>query len=62
MGIQAMDSRRYILREMINKKCFTLFTWCVLVSCEVIFAIRCDLSNFFYPEFPLIADNKAKHS
>ena len=37
-----------------NKIRFALFTWCLLASCVVIFPIRCDLSNFLYPEFSLI--------
>ena len=37
-----------------NKTRFALFTWCLLASCVVIFPIRCDLSNFLYPEFSLI--------
>ena len=28
--------------------------WCLLASCVVIFPIRCDLSDFLYPEFSLI--------
>ena len=32
---------------MLNKKRLTLFTWCVLACCVVIFPIRCDFSDFF---------------
>ena len=28
--------------------------WYLLASCVVIFPIRCDLSDFLHPEFPLI--------
>lgn len=36
-----------ILAEIFNKKCFTLFTWCVLAYCVFFFPIHCDLSNIF---------------
>ena len=36
----------------------TLFTWCLLASCVVIFPIPCDLSDFPHPEF--ISTNKLK--
>ena len=32
-----------------NKIRFTLFTWCLLASCVIIFPIRWDLSDFLYP-------------
>ena len=48
MGIQVIDSRRYVFTEILNKKRLTLFTWCVLASCVVIFPIRCDFSDFFH--------------
>ena len=44
-----------ILAGIFNKIHFTLFSWCLLASCVVIFPIRCDLSDFPYPEF-LIGD------
>ena len=37
-----------------NKIRFALFTWCLPASCVVIFPIRCDLSDFLYPELSLI--------
>ena len=37
-----------------NKIRFALFTRCLLASCVVLFPIRCDLSDFHYPEFSLI--------
>ena len=44
-----------ILPGIFNKIRFTLFSWFLLASCVVIFQIRCDLSDFLYPEF-LIGD------
>ena len=32
----------------------TVFTWCLLAACVVTFPIRCDLSDFLYPEFSLL--------
>ena len=51
MRIQAIDSRSLILAAIFQKIFSTLFTWCLLVSCVVIFPIPCDLSDFLYPEF-----------
>ena len=42
------------LAGIFNEIRFTLFNWCVLASCVAIFQIRCDFSDFLYPEFPLI--------
>ena len=36
-----------------NKIRVTSFTGCLIASCVVIFPIRCDLSYFLHPEFPL---------
>ena len=41
-------------RWIFNKIRFALFTWCLPASCVVIFPIRCDLSDFLYPELSLI--------
>ena len=48
MGIQAIDLRRKVFAEILNKKRLTLFTWCVPAYCVVIFPIRCDFSDFFH--------------
>ena len=58
MEIQVIDWRRLILAVIVIKIRFILFTWFVLASCVVIFPIRCDLSDFLYPEF--ISTNKLK--
>ena len=58
MEIQVIDSRRLILAVIVIKIRFILFTWFLLASCVVIFPIRCDLSDFLYPEF--ISTNKLK--
>ena len=47
-GNQAIESKRYVFAEILNKKRLTLFTWCVLAYCVVIFPIRCDFSDFFH--------------
>ena len=31
-----------------SQKCLTLFTWCVLACCVVIFPILCNFSDFFH--------------
>ena len=58
MGIQAIDLRSLILAGIFKKIRSTIFNWCLLVYCVVIFPIRCDLSDFLYPEF--ISTNKLK--
>ena len=58
MGIQAIDSRSLILAGIFKRIRSTLFTWCLLASCVVIFPIPCDLSDFPHPEF--ISTNKLK--
>ena len=50
MGIQAIDSRRQVFAEILDKKRLTLFTWCVLAYCVVIFPNRCDFSDFFHSQ------------
>ena len=50
--------KKFNTRRNCQKIRFILFAWFLLTSCVVIFPIRCDLSDFLYPEF--ISTNKLK--
>ena len=50
--------KKFNTRRNCQKIRFILFAWFLLASCVVIFPIRCDLSDFLYPEF--ISTNKLK--
>ena len=64
MGIQVKIQEDKYAHKILNIKRLTLFTWCFLACCVVIFPIRCDFSDFFHYRSSTLKqrENKAEHS